>query len=746
MSQASSSAEVPGSQQHPPPVPTSKPPPLPTTTAPVVAGATRKQNIACDQCRTKKIRCLRADKTEICVQCKAKGSECTSEYIDSLANKKKKQDDHSSSSKRKRKKKDDESPRQAAAILAPAPHQRPEPSRNVSAETLRGHTPFSSIRGDMSSGLSTVPVDHGSRSASAANSIEDFVQIADSLRQLAQPEPSMPQSSSYTLPSQVPLPPTTIASFTQQPSPSEKQQRLFRYLFSAHPVLSGELGYTDTSSIEQCARCESDLWDEMGGMVWEEGPSAAHASMDDDALDKLVEELIEQYFSTVHPRYPFVDPATFHARLYTPNTHPEGALPHPLLATVIAWGARMSDCELIQADREECSARGVQEEGRKRSRLVQVVSIRTREVCESRKIWRWASMDNVRALLNLEGVLGQVLHQGRHYQATYASAAVKHLISLGYHSTKGVMTIKDSKERSDTIHIFWHVVSNDGYRAVFQQMKPSLLDEDYDLEPPGKNVDFRKVTYIDEPIKELAWFSAVENGASICRALALSLSSPITHTRGIPLTLLRNFIHAADAYQETFHRILHLSSDWPEDFLQVIRACAHDTSYHALWLVVQRAVEEYGVEDEKETGQGKKGFSGMGVGAEVEGVKKRTQGESEHAALRIAATVAVLMENGYLRSDPLIINQPIYEAGLYLAKHGKVECLACIVGLKQYSTTFPAIWSQVKELERVYENQVAQDTSVGQVGTQTEPNEQQKQARLGEGVNEIWQDMPRTLW
>ncbi|WVQ71867.1 hypothetical protein IAR50_001409 [Cryptococcus sp. DSM 104548] len=746
MSQSQPNAETPGVQQRPPPVPTSKPPPLPATSAPLVSGVTRKQNIACDQCRTKKIRCLRADKTEICLQCKSKGAECTSEYIDALANKKKKSEDDGGSSKRRRKKKDEESPRQEAPVPAPAP-VRPDTSRNVSAETLRGHTPFSSIRGSMSTGPSTSSGEHESRCLSIPDTSEEFARIANSLQQLARSEHSNPQVPSYALPSQVQMPPMTDASSTRQPTPSEKQQRLFQYLFSAHPVISDELGYTDTDSIEQCARGESDLWDEMGGLVWEEGPSAAHASMDDDTLDKLVEELIDQYFSTVHPRYPFVDPPTFRARLYTPNTHPESALPHPLLATVLAWGARMSDCELIQADREECSARGMQEEGRKRSRLVQVVCIRTREVCESWKIWRRASMDNVKALLNLEGVLGQVLHQGRQYQATYASAAVRHLFSLGYHTTRGVMTIGTCTERTDIVHVFWHVVLNEGYRAVFQQMKPSILDEDYDLVPPGKHVDFRQLTSIDEAKKELAWFSAVEDGASICRALALSLSSARTHTRGIPLTLLRNFIHAADIYQESFHHILHLSSDWPEDFLQVIRACAMDTSHHALWLVVHRAVEEFGVKELKELGPGRRGsFSHMGVGAEGHIAKKRIQGESEHAALRIAATVAVLMENGYLRSDPLVINQPIYEAGLYLAKQGKVECLACIVGLKQYSITFPAMWSQVKELERVYEARVTPNPSAMQVDAQAEPNGQHAQVRLEDHIDELWPGMPKSLW
>lgn len=85
-------------------------------------------------------------------------------------------------------------------------------------------------------------------------------------------------------------------------------------------------------------------------------------------------------------------------------------------------------------------------------------------------------------------------------------------------------------------------------------------------------------------------------------------------------------------------------------------ACSADVSHHALWLVLYRALEESGVEEERNggigMGMGGMGMGGMGIEVEVESVKRRLKEESEHAALRIAALVAVLTENEYLSLDP----------------------------------------------------------------------------------------------
>lgn len=69
-------------------------------------------------------------------------------------------------------------------------------------------------------------------------------------------------------------------------TPGEKQHGLIRYLLSPYPILSPVLGYSDVASIESCKQDQSDLWEEMGGKVWEEEPSEAHKSLTADELTK----------------------------------------------------------------------------------------------------------------------------------------------------------------------------------------------------------------------------------------------------------------------------------------------------------------------------------------------------------------------------------------------------------------------------------------------------------------------------
>ena len=90
------------------------------------------------------------------------------------------------------------------------------------------------------------------------------------------------------------------------------------------------------------------------------------------------------------------------ARIASPDMHPEGPLPHNLLAVAIAFGARFSEHPAIDKDREECTARDKRHDLRTRSRMVQLLVIRAREVAETWKTHRIRSLDNVRVLVLLE--------------------------------------------------------------------------------------------------------------------------------------------------------------------------------------------------------------------------------------------------------------------------------------------------------------------------------------------------------
>ena len=111
-----------------------------------------------------------------------------------------------------------------------------------------------------------------------------------------------------------------------------------------------------------------------------------------------------------------LDLSNIRARLSSPDTHPDGPVPHNLLAVAIAFGGRFSDHGIINSDREECMTRDEADQGRPgrvppRSRLVQLLVIRAREVVEVQKTHRMASLGNVQVLILLEHLLARECNQ-----------------------------------------------------------------------------------------------------------------------------------------------------------------------------------------------------------------------------------------------------------------------------------------------------------------------------------------------
>lgn len=110
-------------------------------------------------------------------------------------------------------------------------------------------------------------------------------------------------------------------------------------------------------------------------------------------------ELLDSFFTIVHTRLPILDPEQFLNSFRSPGS--EGmSIPHALLAVVLALGAKFTEHAAFVGDREESSARN----GRGRSRLIQLLSVRAREVVEVNKAFRTVTMENAQALIFLEAL------------------------------------------------------------------------------------------------------------------------------------------------------------------------------------------------------------------------------------------------------------------------------------------------------------------------------------------------------
>ena len=121
----------------------------------------------------------------------------------------------------------------------------------------------------------------------------------------------------------------------------------------------------------------------------------------------MADELLDSFFQITHIRYPLLDQDQFRVQFNDPDTHPDGAIYHPLLAVAIAWGARFSESNILVADRAEMTARD--QKGVSRCRMVQLLVIRAREVGEVWKAFRSPKMDNVLLGILMEPLIARKL-------------------------------------------------------------------------------------------------------------------------------------------------------------------------------------------------------------------------------------------------------------------------------------------------------------------------------------------------
>ena len=75
----------------------------------------------------------------------------------------------------------------------------------------------------------------------------------------------------------------------------------------------------------------------------------------------------------------------------------------------------------------------------------------------------------------------------------------------------------------------------------------------------------------------------------------------------------------------------------------------------------------------------------------------------KHTHLTTLPQAAVLTQNGYLRLDPAVMHVSCIHAGGLLARLGRPEVQACILGLEQYADAYSEAGAQAAGLRRVYE-------------------------------------------
>lgn len=216
------------------------------------------------------------------------------------------------------------------------------------------------------------------------------------------------------------------------------------------------------------------------------------------------------------------------------------------------------------------------------------------------------------------------------------------------------------------------------------------MDEDVSVSAVEEELSLRA------PLIPQPWLFAARSAATTARRL-IDLWTPRVAASGIPLTLLRDFVHEHTSWRDLYLNKLGIALPLPAhwSFEDAVKACSTDIFHHALWLVVDRAVRDFGIADGEDGGAMRSNM----VALEVATMRERLKGESAHAASRIAMIAAVGTEQRHMRLDPLICYRPIFDSGMYLARQGNMDCMGCILALKQYAVAYPQMWDLALEIE-----------------------------------------------
>ncbi len=126
-------------------------------------------------------------------------------------------------------------------------------------------------------------------------------------------------------------------------------------------------------------------------------------SLADMISPSLASDLLETYFQIVQIRTPYIIDRNVREGWHHPQ-NPKGQLPTVAVALILAWGARFSEHPIIVQDREECS-RGLTN-GRKRSRIVELLTFRYERIVELDALYRVYTVQNVLAVLSLMALKG----------------------------------------------------------------------------------------------------------------------------------------------------------------------------------------------------------------------------------------------------------------------------------------------------------------------------------------------------
>ncbi|KDQ20816.1 hypothetical protein BOTBODRAFT_26832 [Botryobasidium botryosum FD-172 SS1] len=421
------------------------------------------------------------------------------------------------------------------------------------------------------------------------------------------------------------------------------------------------------------------------------------------------------------------------------------SLPSALIATVLAWGAKFSEHPLLVLDRHSSgslpptlsafpNAAVTSGTGGGRSRIARALVDRAREIAEAEKVYRLVSPDNVIVCLILEPLLSQSPSDPDGFHSFWLTAGIRHLMemrvnyrdplsSIGGLIRSGVAGgdssgtgVSGQNEKGTMEFCWWMACVADGLGSVYFRRKPFLDDDDYNIQEFKMDAMSGLVDPSDQATKSQVdeWLHSYHELTVIVRKMSRRLWIPTTESEGIQFQvfydLVAGFRQWRDDHLSRVGVPSHLKEEW--DFVSAVSACSSDAIYHVLWIVLCQAVDDFGIREINNVVRSGDPNATIPSIHEMENLRSQVSEEAFHSALRIAGLTNVLTSNGYLRLDPNVIHFSMYAAGKWLARLGRAEVENCIAGLMQYGYAYEEAWDQCVELEAIYSTAIAEMASM----------------------------------
>ncbi|EJC98863.1 uncharacterized protein FOMMEDRAFT_95450 [Fomitiporia mediterranea MF3/22] len=630
----------------------------------------RRQNVACDACRTRKVRCTQLPGQDKCQHCIAKNYPCT--YVDPpppfL---------HYVQQQTSEKKRGTGASRRARAASAANPRRLPAASALLTLSINRSSGPETSL----SNGQGNKP--YGTQ-------------------------------YSLFLPYQLP---------NSRGSPKAATTQLLAYLFSPE-------GPTDPASFSASARGRSPTYHDWGEMSIRLESEAFRIEF---ALD-LVEVFFQICHTRLPLLNPTQFRSRLKFALAPPQSPAPAEKPlHPaLLATVIAWGAKFSEHPLLIADREGAGgqsrlartlvnrAREVAEAEKvhRISSVDHVVIALLIEPLQNQTpedpdyfhgFWLTCAIRHLLFLqINHKSVMTNI--QDPESRGTMIFAWWMACLADAYHSA-----YYRRKPQLD----------DDDYDIDFYTVDP-IPPEVHDVQSVSLSPR--------EQYEVSGYYRAAHALARICRHMSKQLWRPTTESDGIPFDVLCNIVSSLNDWREEHLPRVGVPSDFESewDFVSAVSACASDATYHVMWVIVFNAVDDFGIKEFNEAVR-LNALGNVPANPTIESVKHKILDEALHGALRIAGLTGVLTSNGYLKLDPAVMHFSCLTAGTLLARLGRPEVTNCIGGLKQYNYAYEEAGDEAIEMERIYSNALNGDSDVNHMASVVLPQHQHPGATAAPG-------------